>query len=79
MFAGAEGHEMPRGFRLADAWKWGAQTTSPHGQALDLHLFATRGFKGDAQPEDSARALEAGFERHIAKPIDPDTMRELLL
>jgi signal transduction histidine kinase len=39
-------------------------------------LIAVSGY---AQPEDSARALEAGFERHIAKPIDPDTMRELLL
>ena len=45
-------------------------------EKIPTRLIAVSGY---AQPEDSARALEAGFERHIAKPIDPDTMRELLL
>lgn len=27
-----------------------------------------------ARPDDRARALAAGFEEHIAKPVDPDTL-----
>jgi signal transduction histidine kinase len=40
-----------------------------------IRLVAVSGY---AQPEDIASATEAGFERHIAKPIDPEALRELL-
>jgi CheY-like chemotaxis protein len=35
------------------------------------HLIALTGY---AQPEDVAKALEAGFDEHIAKPPDPGVL-----
>jgi CheY-like chemotaxis protein len=33
---------------------------------------------GYALPEDIAKATEAGFDRHLAKPPNLETIRELL-
>jgi CheY-like chemotaxis protein len=33
---------------------------------------------GYALPEDRKEAVEAGFERHVAKPADPDEIERLL-
>jgi signal transduction histidine kinase/ActR/RegA family two-component response regulator/HAMP domain-containing protein len=33
---------------------------------------------GYAQPEDRARALEAGFELHLPKPVNPEELRGIL-
>lgn len=41
-----------------------------------IRLVAISGY---AQPEDIAAAKKAGFEQHIAKPIDPEAVRNLLL
>jgi signal transduction histidine kinase len=41
-----------------------------------IRLVAISGY---AQPEDIANAREAGFEQHMAKPIDPDKLQSLLL
>ena len=41
----------------------------------DIQLFAVSGY---AQPEDVQRAIEAGFDGHIAKPCDPETIERLL-
>jgi signal transduction histidine kinase len=40
-----------------------------------LRLIAVSGY---AQAEDIAAALDAGFERHVAKPLDPETVQDLL-
>jgi len=40
-----------------------------------LELVAVSGY---AQPEDLRAALEAGFDRHVAKPPDPDELERLL-
>jgi CheY-like chemotaxis protein len=40
-----------------------------------IRLIAVSGY---AQPEDIAAAIDAGFERHVAKPLDPDTVQGLL-
>jgi CheY-like chemotaxis protein len=45
------------------------------GGARDLALVAVSGY---AQPEDVARALEAGFDAHVAKPPDPEKLAGLL-
>jgi len=34
---------------------------------------------GWGQPQDRARAIEAGFDAHMTKPIDPDALQELLV
>ena len=34
---------------------------------------------GWGQPQDRARAMEAGFDAHMTKPIDPDALQELLI
>jgi CheY-like chemotaxis protein/two-component sensor histidine kinase len=38
-------------------------------------LFALTGW---GQEEDRERARQAGFDRHLVKPVDPDTLSELL-
>jgi PAS domain S-box-containing protein len=40
-----------------------------------LRLVAVSGY---AQPEDVARAMEAGFDAHVAKPADPERIAGLL-
>ena len=40
-----------------------------------IRLVAVSGY---AQPEDIAAAHDAGFERHVAKPLDPETVQGLL-
>jgi CheY-like chemotaxis protein len=33
---------------------------------------------GYGQPEDRARALAAGFDHHLVKPVDPDMLLRLI-
>jgi two-component system CheB/CheR fusion protein len=33
---------------------------------------------GYGRPEDKAEALSAGFDRHLVKPVDFDTLRDLI-
>ena len=40
-----------------------------------VRLVALTGY---GQVEDRHRALEAGFDAHVTKPVDPATLRELL-
>ncbi len=44
-------------------------------QGRAVQLFAVSGY---AQPEDVKRALEAGFDGHVAKPCDPEQIDRLL-
>jgi len=43
--------------------------------AADIRLFALTGW---GQEEDRARAREAGFDRLLVKPVDPEALSELL-
>ncbi len=40
-----------------------------------IHLIALTGY---AQEEDQRRAMEAGFDRHLTKPVDPTALIRLL-
>jgi CheY-like chemotaxis protein len=40
-----------------------------------MQLIAVSGY---AQPEDVAKAVEAGFDGHVAKPCDPEEIERLL-
>jgi CheY-like chemotaxis protein len=40
-----------------------------------MRLYAVSGY---AQDRDVQRALEAGFDGHLAKPCDPDRIARLL-
>ena len=40
-----------------------------------LRLVAMSGF---GQPDDRARALQAGFDLHLVKPVEPEDLRKLL-
>jgi CheY-like chemotaxis protein len=42
---------------------------------LDVQLIAVSGY---AQPEDVKRAIDAGFDGHVAKPTDPLEIERLL-
>ncbi len=41
----------------------------------EIRLVAVSGY---AQPEDVSRAIEAGFDAHVAKPADPEKLQGLL-
>jgi len=43
--------------------------------AEGMQLIAVSGY---AQPEDVKRAIEAGFDAHVAKPCAPEQIEELL-
>ena len=45
------------------------------GGARAIRLVAVSGY---AQPEDVARATEAGFEAHVAKPLDPEELARII-
>lgn len=49
-----------------------AQTIRTTERSLPTKLIAITGY---GQPADRARALEAGFDMHLLKPIDPDVLR----
>jgi CheY-like chemotaxis protein len=40
-----------------------------------MQLFAVSGY---AHPDDVRRAIEAGFDGHVAKPCDPEKIERLL-
>jgi CheY-like chemotaxis protein len=47
--------------------------SSPSGAGLVLIALT-----GYSEPEDVRRAREAGFDAHLVKPIDPDTLTKTL-
>jgi CheY-like chemotaxis protein len=47
--------------------------SSPTGAALILVALT-----GYSEPEDVRRAREAGFDAHLVKPVDPDTLAKTL-
>ena len=53
-----------------------ARALRTHSEFADTVLLALTGY---GQPEDVQRALEAGFNGHIVKPLDPDTIEKMLL
>jgi CheY-like chemotaxis protein len=59
---GMDGYELARQLRALTA-------------RYEVRLVALSGY---AQPEDVARALEAGFDAHVAKPPDPERLAGLL-
>jgi two-component system CheB/CheR fusion protein len=56
------------GFQVARAFRSDADLR-------DTYLVALTGY---AQPEDRQRAAEAGFDRHVAKPVSIETLSALL-
>ena len=46
------------------------------GESLGGEILVALTGYGEAQ--DRARSREAGFDRHLTKPIDPDQLRDLL-
>jgi PAS domain S-box-containing protein len=59
---GMDGYEFARQFRALSS-------------KAPVRLIALSGY---AQPEDVGRAVEAGFDAHVAKPADPDHLARLL-
>ena len=59
---GIDGYEVARRVRAAEAGK-------------DILLVALTGY---GRPEDRDRALEAGFDAHLVKPVDPDELNDIL-
>jgi PAS domain S-box-containing protein len=50
-----------------------AVRAAPQGKSL--FLVALTGY---GQPEDRQRAIDAGFDAHLVKPVEPDRLRQLL-
>jgi CheY-like chemotaxis protein len=52
-----------------------ARALRGEGWARDLELIALTGW---GQDEDRQKARDAGFDRHLTKPVDPDALQRLL-
>jgi two-component system CheB/CheR fusion protein len=52
-----------------------ARLAREHPETSDIRLVAVTGY---GQAEDRRRALAAGFDLHLTKPVDPATLRDLL-
>ncbi|MBS1819982.1 MAG: response regulator [Acidobacteria bacterium] len=52
-----------------------AQNLRASGDCRETMLVAITGY---GRPEDSARAREAGFDAHLVKPVQPDTLARLI-
>ncbi len=59
---GMDGYDLARAIRGVPARR-------------DLYLVALTGY---GQTEDRQRALDAGFDVHLTKPVDPDTLERVL-
>jgi len=59
---GLDGYEVARRARQRD-------------ETRDVFLVALTGY---GQAEDRRRALDAGFDRHLTKPVDPAVLREVM-
>ena len=59
---GIDGYEVARRLRATDAGK-------------QILLVALTGY---GRPEDRDRSLEAGFDAHLVKPVDPDELNALI-
>jgi CheY-like chemotaxis protein len=57
-----DGYQVARALRASSATR-------------DLHVVALTGY---ATPEHRERALVAGFDHHLAKPIDADELQRVL-
>ncbi len=61
------------GLPLLDGYQVAAQIRAALGR--DIHLIALTGY---GQPQDKQSALDAGFDQHVTKPIEPAKLQELL-
>ncbi|HET9753450.1 MAG TPA: response regulator, partial [Myxococcales bacterium] len=59
---GIDGYEVARRLRASEGGR-------------DLVLVALTGY---GRPEDRERALAAGFDAHLVKPVDPEELNEVL-
>ena len=59
---GIDGYEVARRVRASD-------------QGKKLLLIALTGY---GRPEDRRKSLEAGFDAHLVKPVDPDELAALI-
>lgn len=76
---GLDGYEVARRMRLQPApAAAGAEASPSAGAAAPRPKPRIIALTGYGQPEDQRRAREAGFDRHVTKPVDPDRLRELL-
>ena len=50
-------------------------TAALHGWGANMLLIALTGW---GQEEDKRKALEAGFDHHLIKPIDPAALEALM-
>ena len=62
----------PRGRGTARLRRLRARPAGPRGDAAaSIHLVALTGY---GQPEDRRQAMEAGFDAHLVKPVNPDSL-----
>ena len=53
-----------------------AQQIRKHDWGKDIVLVAMTGW---GQEEDKRRAIEAGFDQHLTKPMNPDAIDDLTI
>jgi CheY-like chemotaxis protein/nitrogen-specific signal transduction histidine kinase len=62
------------GLPTVDGYEVARRIRASHGIRRP-YLIALTGY---GSPEDRARAVEAGFDRHVVKPVDPETLSEIM-
>ncbi|MCO5169039.1 MAG: response regulator [Planctomycetes bacterium] len=62
------------GLPKLDGYDIARRVRARHGRRV--RLIAVTGY---GQAQDRERALQAGFDEHLVKPVDPDTLAELLV
>jgi len=76
---GIDGYEVARRLRRAELPEAPRERATPAGagtvEQSRLVLVAVTGY---GQADDHQRSKDAGFDYHLAKPVDPDSLRELI-
>ena len=62
------------GLPLLDGYEIARQVVSTAGDQRPVLVAMT----GYGQPEDKRKAIEAGFDKHLVKPLQPDALHRLL-
>lgn len=76
---GIDGYEVARRLRRAEVGgRSKPKREAPAGAAVSTNRVVLVAVTGYGQAEDRERSKDAGFDHHLAKPVDPDSLRELL-
>jgi len=75
---GIDGYEVARRLRRAEMPDAPRGRNPDHSEREGLQPLILVAVTGYGQADDHQRSKAAGFDYHLAKPVDPDSLRELI-